>query len=348
MDIKNNLLDLAKRVPSLKSMTTTEEATKNAFVMPFLQILGYNVFNPAEIVPEFTSDVGTKKGEKVDYAIIHNGSPTVIIECKHWQEDLKNHDNQLVRYFSVSTVRFGILTNGIEYRFYTDLDKPNIMDEKPFFEFSLENLKDSSFSGINKFLKEGFDLNTILDDASVLKYSSQIKMAFSEILDVPSDEFIKVLTNGFYKGKFTQKVLEDFRSIVKKSTSQYISEKIQDRLEKALNSQKEEAKDQEISVEKVSEIISTEDEIFGFQIIKAIGAQATDPSRIYDRDTKSYFGVLFDDNNRKPIARLHFNGNNKYLETFAIDKTSERHLIENVNEIYSYADNITAIIKSYK
>ena len=101
-----------------KENIQTEEATKMAFIAPFLNLLGYDVFNPSIVVPEFVADVGSKKGEKVDYAIMDNGKPLILIEAKSVHENLDNHNNQLVRYFTVTDAKFGILTNGIEYRFF--------------------------------------------------------------------------------------------------------------------------------------------------------------------------------------------------------------------------------------
>lgn len=105
--------------------------------MPFINALGYDVFNPLEVLPEMTCDIGTKKGEKIDYAIMKDDQPILLIECKHWKQDLNLHDNQLLRYFNVSKAKFGLLTNGIIYRFYTDLKEPNIMDDKPFWKWIL-------------------------------------------------------------------------------------------------------------------------------------------------------------------------------------------------------------------
>jgi hypothetical protein len=142
MDFKDQLKVISDRVTKLKEQISTEEATKNAFIMPFLQALGYDVFNPIEVVPEFVSDIGLKKGEKIDYAIFKDGSPTILIECKHWAQNLNIHDGQLLRYFHVSKAKFGLLTNGITYRFYSDLVEPNKMDEKPFLEFNIHEIKD--------------------------------------------------------------------------------------------------------------------------------------------------------------------------------------------------------------
>ena len=125
MDFKDQIKQLGERVLKLKDQIATEEATKNAFIMPFIQSLGYDVFNPIEVVPEYITDIGTKKGEKIDYAIFKENNPTILIECKHWAQNLNLHDGQLLRYFHVSKAKFGILTNGITYKFYTDLVEPN-------------------------------------------------------------------------------------------------------------------------------------------------------------------------------------------------------------------------------
>ncbi len=128
MDFKDTLLQLAERIEKQKDNVATEEATKNAFIMPMIAALGYDVFNPFEVVPELDCDLVKKKGEKIDYAIKKDDETILLIECKHCGQDLNLHDTQLKKYFVASNARFGVLTNGIEYRFYTDLEKVNIID----------------------------------------------------------------------------------------------------------------------------------------------------------------------------------------------------------------------------
>ena len=148
MDFKDSILQLAERVSSLKESIQTVEATKNAFIMPFIQVLGYDVFNPLEVVPEMDCDIAKKKGEKIDYAIMKDGAPIMLIECKHWKQDLNLHDNQLKRYYVASKAKFGVLTNGIVYRFYADLIKENIMDDVPFLEINLEKIRDAQIEEV--------------------------------------------------------------------------------------------------------------------------------------------------------------------------------------------------------
>ena len=182
MDLKDQLKLIADRTKH-KDNIQTEEATKNAFIMPFLQSLGYDVFNPLEVVPEFIADIGIKKGEKIDYVIMRDNEPILIIECKHWKEKVDAHNSQLHRYYHVSKSRFGVLTNGHQYNFYADLENPNIMDEKPFFTLDLSNLKDFSLKILEKFSKKGYNLEEILDSAEALKYIKAIRNELDKYLN---------------------------------------------------------------------------------------------------------------------------------------------------------------------
>ena len=121
------LKTFSQRVSQLQEHVATEEATKMSLVAPFFQLLGYDIFNPAEFCPEYTADVGIKKGEKVDYAILINGNPIILIEVKSINKNLDKHSSQLFRYFATTNARFAILTNGITYRFYSDLDRKSVV-----------------------------------------------------------------------------------------------------------------------------------------------------------------------------------------------------------------------------
>ena len=174
MDFIDQIKVLAAKIPKLSESIKTEEATKNALVMPLLNILGYNVFDPTEVVPEFTTDYGTKKGEKVDYAIIQGGKPIILIECKNIDADLdKEHASQLFRYFSVSEAKIGILTNGIVYRFFTDIDTPNKMDDKAFLEINLLDIKEPLINELKRFKKESFNIDDLANIACELKYTRE-------------------------------------------------------------------------------------------------------------------------------------------------------------------------------
>ena len=357
MELKTKLEQLHQRVDNLKEQIQTEEATKNAFIMPFIQILGYDIFNPIEVIPEFVCDIGTKKGEKVDYMIMKDGEPILVIECKHWKENADAHNSQLHRYYHVSKARFGILTNGIVYNFYTDLEKPNIMDEKPFLTINLDDLKDSSIKVLEKFTKTSYDLESILDSAESLKYIKAIRKEFEAEIDNPSDEFIKLLVNRFFDRPLTANRLSIFREYTKRALTSSINESINSRLKSALSINESihdtKTKENEVldSIDENSEskVVTTEDEIEGFQIVKAILREVISSDRIAPRDTQSYFGVLLDDNNRKPLCRLHLNGGKKYIELFHNGKDAgEKVLINSLDDIYNHKTELQKTVDNYK
>ncbi|MDD3004537.1 type I restriction endonuclease [Flavobacterium sp.] len=354
-DIKLKLEQLHSRVDALKDQINTEEATKNAFVMPFIQILGYDIFNPTEVIPEFICDIGTKKGEKIDYVIKKDGEPILIIECKHWKEKVDAHNSQLHRYYHVSKSRFGVLTNGHVYNFYADLEKPNIMDEKPFFSLDLSNLKDSSIKILEKFSKNGYNLEGILDSAESLKYIKAIRNEFEKELSDPSDEIVKILVNRFFDKPITATRLASFKQYTKKAFSNTINESINFRLKNALNINETPHTNTEEKVENIDsntntpKFITTQEEIEGSQILKAILREKIEASRIAFRDTQSYFGVLLDDNNRKPLCRLHFNSSNKYIELFHNGKDNgEKKLLNSLDDIYTYKKEILNTLVQYE
>lgn len=355
MELKIKLEQLHQRVDGIKDSILTEEATKNAFIMPFIQILGYDVFNPMEVVPKYVADIGTKKGEKVDYAILQDGEPIIIIECKHWKENTDAHNSQLHRYFHTTKARFGILTNGIIYNFYTDLEQANIMDSKPFLTINLDNLKDSAIKVLEKFVKTSFELDDILSSAESLKYVKAIKSEFASEIENPSDEFVTLLVKKFFNQKLTEQRKSTFREYTKKALISYINEVINERLKSALNINENKDKQEEKEIvepidetQETPKIITTEEELEAFYIVKAILREKIPTERIAHRDTLSYFGILLDDNNRKPICRLHFNSVNKYLELFHNGKDKgERIGINSLDEIYDYKQQLLDTIDNY-
>jgi hypothetical protein len=354
-DLKLKLQQLHERVDSLKDQINTEEATKNAFVMPFIQILGYDIFNPTEVIPEYICDIGTKKGEKIDYVIKKDGEPILIIECKKWNENVDAHNSQLHRYYHVSKSRFGVLTNGHIYNFYADLEKPNIMDEKPFFTLDISDLKETSLKILQNFSKNGYNLEEILDSAEGLKYIKAIRKEFEKEIQEPSDEMVRLLVNRFFSKPLTAPRLVAFKEYTKKAFSTSINETINFRLKNALNISEtvpSKATEQTNAIDENVEIpkfITTEEEVEGSQIVKAILREFLPSSRIAFRDTQSYFGILLDNNNRKPICRLHFNSTNKYIELFHNGKDNgEKKLISSLDEIYDFKTQLLTTIKTYE
>jgi hypothetical protein len=362
MEFEQRVAALAAKVQNQRDAIQTEEAAKNAFVMPFIStILGYDVFDPLEVVPEYTADVGVKKGEKIDYAIMRNGEVQILIECKKTREALKiEHASQLYRYFSVTNARIAVLTNGQIYHFYTDLDAPNKMDSKPFLVLDLDDVDETLLPELRKLTKEIFDLDSIISAAEELKHLGQIKRVIASQFKEPEDEWIKFFTTRVYDGPFTQKVREQFRSLVAKAASQFLKDQVNDRLKSALDSSfpipSAETSSEVLSSENVAlddldrdtEVTTTLEELTGYQIVKAIACSEVKPQRIVSRDAKSYFAIILDDNNRKPIARLYFNGKaKKYLGTFSADKNETRHQLDSLDDIYLHADTIRLAVKNH-
>lgn len=352
MGFADDLKQLSQRVVSLKAGIETEEATKMSMVLPFFQLLGYDVFNPAEFCPEYVSDVGIKKGEKVDYAILINSSPEILIECKWCGESLDKHGSQLFRYFGTSPAKFGILTNGITYRFYTDLDEVNKMDLTPFMEIDMLDLKDNLIVELNKFRKESFDKDNIFSTASELKYLTLIKKFFSNMMESPGDEFVRYVLSETYDGLKTQKTLEKFKPIVKKAFVGFINEIVNQKISSALTpevaaTQTETETAAAEETQPKSKIITTEEEMESYYIVRGILAGIIPVEDIAYRDTESYFGILYKNNNRKPICRIDVNKKVKQLLIPDENKNFERIYIDSMTDIYEYKDKIIASASRY-
>lgn len=362
MDFIDHLRVLANRIANTKDIIQTEEATKNAMVMPFIQILGYNVFDPLEVTPELIADVGTKKGEKVDYAILRDGKPIMLFECKRSGGDLNiNHASQLFRYFHVTDARFGVLTNGLTYRFFTDLEKPNKMDEKPFFEFNILDFKERDVEELKKFAKTAFDLDTILTTANELKYTRSIQTLLSQWIQSPSEDFVRLVSADLLGGKrFTPAAKEQFTAITKRAFEQLIGEKINERLKGAMSPESPSVVEIAPLVASPHEaapgatpasndqLATTIEELEAFHIIRSILRDVVPSKRIFMRDAQSYCAILLDDNNRKPICRLRFNNLEK-LRIGLFDEKKEEALfsLNDLDGLYDYALQLRAAVTTH-
>ncbi|SNZ07697.1 hypothetical protein SAMN06265182_0972 [Persephonella hydrogeniphila] len=348
MELEAKLKELSERIKNIKDNVQTEEATKHSFVMPFLNALGYDVFDPTVVVPEFTADIGKKKKEKVDYAILQDGKPIILIEVKNHKEELDNHHNQLVRYFTVTDAKFGILTNGIEYRFFSDLDEKNKMDKKPFLIIDLENLKDKDIKELEKFAKENLDIDNILSMANKQRYIREIQEIFKKEINNPSDEFVRFFASKILNRKLTKNIIDDFRGYIKSAFSDLIYELAAEKINALKENLKVQIEEEQVEEPKPEdEIVTTEEELEGFYIVKSILAEETDAKNITPKDTKSYFGILFKNNTRKWICRLYFNTKNKYIGLHLNEKEETKIPIERIEDIYNYKKELKEIVKRY-
>lgn len=346
MSLQIAIESIVARIEKQSQAIGTEEASKTALVMPFIQALGYDVFDPSEVIPEFTADVGIKKGEKIDYALAKDGVVSVLIECKALSDvlDLK-HASQLFRYFSTVDARFAILTNGVEYQFYSDLDKSNKMDERPFFVFNMLDHDESQIKELSRFRKDDFDTDRILSTATNLKYLRLAKAVIQNEFSNPSEELVRLVAKQTYDGHLRANVVEKFTEITKRAIDEVIKDRLQARIKTAFENDATQEKELEPDTSN-SEIVTTEEEIAGYNIIRAIASEIVAPDRIVIRDAKSYCAVLLDDNNRKPICRLHFNSSNKKISLFE-QKKEEIVPIGNLPDIFQYKDLIKSAIQDY-
>ena len=356
MELKDKLEALAEKAEKLVDQIKTEEATKQSLILPFFQLLGYDVFNPLEFCPEFDADFGVKKGEKVDYAILLEDTPIILIEAKACNDNLEKHGSQLFRYFSTTSAKFGVLTNGIVYKFYTDLDEANKMDEKPFFELNLFDLKDPAIEYLKNFHKDVLDINNIVSTASDLKYTSLVKEYLKSQLLSPSEDFANYLLSKVYDGRRTSTVVEKFIPIVKKSFNQFINDTMSEKFKETLKSTNPSNSDDapvdnangEIAAdENVNKIVTTAEELEAFAIIKSILRHDVDLKNITYKDTESYFGILYNNNTRKWICRLSL-GSRKSLILPNDDKSRSKINLESLDDLYTYDKELIENAKRFE
>lgn len=351
-DFDSLIKSLSERTMRLKDSISNEEATKTSLILPFIQALGYDIFDPMEVAPEYTADVGVKKGEKLDYAILSDNQPIILIECKPITDKLQEqHYSQLYRYFSVLKARFAILTNGILYQFFSDIAEPNKLDEKPFLEINMLGIQESTIEELRKFQKTEFNVEKIISTVQELKALTAIQAIIRTELTTPSDFFLSyIIKQAGYEGKVTKGVLEGYLPIVNKAISRILQDKINHRLNDAMIKEAVteaprvveapapvvESNSDNKSSEQESKIVTTPEELEAYMIVKTLVRGTIDAERVLYRDAQNYFTVIVDDNNRKTICRLYLNANKKYIGLFDLEKKETKHLLEKIDDIFNH------------
>lgn len=324
MAFKDELQRLAVQVKERMVHITNEEMTKQALIVPFFQMMGFDVFNPLEFRAEYSADFGKKKGEKVDYALFKDNEPIMFIEAKSVNENLNNHDAQLCRYFNSTTnMKLGILTNGVEYRFFTDLNANNVMDETPFLKIDILNLKDADVENLNNLRKENFDKDSLITYAEELVYTSTLNDSLRKLFSNPSDDFIRFIVKDFSETRITSNVIDRFRPLVKKAISNAVLEIVSKGLYQEEASTVKVESDQvidEVPVENQEgvvkkSVVTTQEELDGLEIIKKILTKNDrDISEVNYRDTTHYFSVYLK-NTTRWIIRLNLDAGKKNVMT---------------------------------
>ena len=361
MDFIDELRQFSTRAAKIKDLLLTEEATKNSLVLPFFQLLGYNVFDPLEFVPEYAASFGVKKDARVDYAIIVDDAPTILIECKPCNEGLDKHTGQLYPYYAAtSSAKFGILTNGIVYMFFTDLNESNVMDTDPFLVFDILHINENLVPELKRFAKKTLDIGGAYSAAAELKYMGKIKNLLHILRTEPSENLVKFFMSEVYSGKRNQKAIDMFRPILRRGFVQYIEDAISETLKTAMNRQaggqslasSDANKDSAAALADGDDIDDdgspmTMEEFEAFIIVKSILNDMVDVNRLAYRHTKDYMAILLDDNRNKRVCRFWFNKEQKYITTPDENKKPVRHDIAVLNDIHKYADFIREVCSRY-
>lgn len=345
--IEATVQSLSDRIREHGKTISTEEAAKTAIVLPFLQALGYDVFNPSEVIPEFTADAVGKKGEKVDYAIKLDDEIRILVECKGLSTNLEaKHLSQLFRYFTVTNARFAILTNGRFFEFYSDLEEPNKLDKKPFLNIDLLDVSAAKFTELKKFERATFDVDKILATAERLKYVSLVKKSLNALFEAPSSDFIKMIASEVHEGRLNAQLRDTIEAAIKAAFKDLVRDQVQSRLSNALASNVDPQIEAPEDITSDDGIVTTEVEIEGMHVIRAIVRDIISVNRVIMRDSKSYCAILIDNNNRNPLARMHFNRKQLYIGLFD-SGAEERIAIETVDDIYTYADRLRKTAAQY-
>ena len=348
MEFIEKIEEFKQRAENIKNSLKTEEATKNALVMPFLNMLGYDVFNPLEVIPEYIADSRFKKDEKVDYAILKDNKPVILIECKKVENeklDIKKHGGQLFKYFTASKAKFIIFTNGIVYKFFTDAEDVNVLDKEPFFIFNLSSYKTNDVKILEEFCKNNFDIEKASLSAGDLKYIRSFEEVIENEYRKPSDDFVKYLLDksSIYDGVKTAKIIEKHKKTAVEAFNLFMSKVMKTSLDFNLNTKNEEENTK-------NEIVTTLEELEGYAIVKCLLNGVVDYARVTYRDNASYFNILLDDNILKTICRLYLNKINKYV-AFLVPKengrgnTEEKIQINSINELFCMKEKIINRVK---
>jgi hypothetical protein len=351
--VEKNVSSLVTHIQAYSSKCQTEEAAKHALVLPFLQfVLGWDIFNPTEVIPEFTADTGIKRGEKVDYAVMKKGKIAFIIECKMPGAKLESsHASQLYRYFgTLLPCRIAILTDGVRYLFYTDTENPNVLDSAPFFTVDFTKPEMIMIEELSQFAREIFDVDDVTRTATQLMHAENVKAYLVRQLDSPSDEFVKLLISASdANAKFSTKNAEIMRSIVKKSFESVVQSRVHQALKTAqvAESQGGNTAENGQAAGGTKEIVTTVEEWEGFYTVRTLLHDVVQPERVQFKDTVSYFNVLLDGNPRQQICRFYFNNPRKYLGLFS-EKGETKKEIGGVADLYLLKREFASAVLMYE
>lgn len=327
------LLELSSKLEHTKN----EESIKTSIILPFLSKLGYDVFDPKIIIPEYTADQSTKNGEKVDYCVNDiDFNPVCIIECKKRNEDLNLHNTQLERYFCFVNCKIAVLTNGESFMFYTDYENRNLMDKIPFLELDINNPTNEALEFLNLLNRDSYNKAMVYKTAKKYYKDRENKRLLYSMLDNMDTDFCMFLSSKFsiYQSE------EDIKSLFSDNISSYVIERY-DKIKK-------ERENIIVDSNKQKGIVTTNEEINSFnRIVDILKYHSLDYNKVSYKDVKSYFAVLYSNNTRKPICRFYLDGKIKYIGVFDDFKNEVKYVIKNNEDILMFTHRITETFKIY-
>jgi len=300
---------------------TTEETTKQALILPLLDILGFNPYDPTKVLAEFAADFpGVKATERVDYALYCNGQPVMFIEAKPFVANLTNHAPQLSRYFNSSLgVTIGAITNGREWRFFTDLINTNVMGEKPFLTIDFTKANPEDLTQLAEFKHDNFHAEKLRFFAEENQYIQQFKAVIKKSINEVDIDFVRyVAQQANIQRQLNTKFLESIQPFVKQAVQQAISDTVVKGLSsptvitaQPVEQKIVESKAKEIIEEKPDfivnpdneKIITTKDEQELLRIVNELLPGVT----LEGRDTESYYSVLFQGKTNRWLFRYDVN-----------------------------------------
>ena len=314
------------------------------------------MYNPLEVMPEFVADIAGRKGEKVDYAIMQDGKPIMIVECKACGTNLNEiNRDQLHRYFLTLDSSIGILTDGVRYLFFSRDDDGKNMDALPFMEFSLDNIDPTLLPELRKLCKGKFDLQSTLDTVSELKFNRQVKLALANNLENPDMGFVDyLLVKAGIRGLRQKTKEERYMAYAKRAFKEFITEQVDSRLKTALaaTSKKEDgppALAASVAAPVSAEPEITENEWQALYLVKSLLMGTVDAERIHLRALAGLGRsvVILDNSIRKPLIRLSFLAADKMAVEFSDNKEWVSHSISRVDDLLQHTETIRAVVLAY-
>jgi len=309
----------------------TEETTKQALILPFLDILGFSAYDPTKVLAEYSADLpGVKAQERVDYALFCHGSPVMFVEAKAYSVQPENHSPQLARYFnSMPEVTVGVITNGRKWKFFTDLENKNVMDEKPFLTIDLLASNDSELIQLYQFRHDQFEPEKLRSLAEENTYFTAFSSVIRSSLRNIDIDFVRfVASKSSISRQLTIKFLESITPIVKQAVEKTVSDMVVSGLSVVEEPEPEEP--EEINLDEVDEvhpdnpkIITTVEEKRVYTILKEILDIDDD---LVLKDTETYCAYLYEGKTNRWVLR--YRGDKKNPDVELILKLADEMISE--------------------